>query len=70
MLWSLHVGDVLTGVLRMSSPGQGQEGRRPGVMIPTPQYPLYSASLAEYNMEQVTRVADPNSFDTDLDPAF
>ena len=22
-------------------------------MIPTPQYPLYSASLAEYNMEQI-----------------
>jgi hypothetical protein len=41
------------GVLRMSSPGEGQDGRRPGVMIPTPQYPLYSASLAEYNMEQV-----------------
>lgn len=34
----------------MTSPG---EGRRPGVMIPIPQYPLYSASLAEYNMEQV-----------------
>jgi len=27
--------------------------KRPGVMIPIPQYPLYSASLAEYNMEQV-----------------
>jgi len=27
--------------------------RRPGVMIPIPQYPLYSASLAEYNMDQV-----------------
>jgi aspartate/methionine/tyrosine aminotransferase len=37
----------------MTSPGQGQGGR-PGVMIPTPQYPLYSASLAEYNMEQVS----------------
>jgi len=34
----------------MTNPG---EGRRPGVMIPIPQYPLYSASLAEYNMEQV-----------------
>merc|ERR1719431_2544373 len=29
------------------------QGRKPGVMIPIPQYPLYSASLAEYNMEQV-----------------
>jgi len=27
--------------------------RKAGVMIPIPQYPLYSASLAEYNMEQV-----------------
>lgn len=25
----------------------------PGVMIPTPQYPLYSASIAEYNMKAV-----------------
>ena len=28
-------------------------GKKPGVMIPIPQYPLYSASLAEYNIEQV-----------------
>jgi len=34
----------------MMEPG---EGVRPGVMIPIPQYPLYSASLAEYNMAQV-----------------
>jgi len=34
----------------MTDPG---EGVRPGVMIPIPQYPLYSASLAEYNMAQV-----------------
>ena len=25
-------------------------------MIPIPQYPLYSASLAEYNMDQVSTV--------------
>jgi len=35
----------------LSVPAVG--GRRPGVMIPTPQYPLYSASIEEYNMEQV-----------------
>merc|ERR1712119_141523 len=34
----------------LTGPGTG---KRPGVMIPIPQYPLYSASLAEYNMEQV-----------------
>ena len=27
--------------------------KKPGVMIPIPQYPLYSASLAEYDMDQV-----------------
>merc|ERR1711994_233833 len=29
------------------------QSKKAGVMIPIPQYPLYSASLAEYNMEQV-----------------
>ncbi|KAL1128921.1 hypothetical protein AAG570_013455 [Ranatra chinensis] len=29
------------------------DGKRPGVMIPIPQYPLYSAALAEFNMEQI-----------------
>lgn len=28
-------------------------GKRPGVMIPIPQYPLYSATIAEFEMEQV-----------------
>ena len=36
----------------MTNPG-GENTLRPGVMIPIPQYPLYSASLAEYTMEQV-----------------
>ena len=36
----------------MTNPG-GENTMRPGVMIPIPQYPLYSASLAEYSMEQV-----------------
>ena len=26
----------------------------PGVLIPIPQYPLYSATLAEFNIHQVT----------------
>ena len=38
----------------MTNPG-GDMDKRPGVMIPIPQYPLYSASLAEYSMEQVRR---------------
>lgn len=36
----------------MTNPG-GDNVKKPGVMIPIPQYPLYSASLAEYSMEQV-----------------
>ena len=32
--------------------GPGSDPRA-GVMIPIPQYPLYSASLAEYDMDQV-----------------
>lgn len=27
--------------------------KRPGVMVPIPQYPLYSATIAEFDMEQV-----------------
>ncbi|KAL3276695.1 hypothetical protein HHI36_012065 [Cryptolaemus montrouzieri] len=27
--------------------------KKPGVMVPIPQYPLYSASLAEFNMHQI-----------------
>lgn len=29
------------------------DGKKPGVMVPIPQYPLYSASLAEFNMQQI-----------------
>ncbi|CAG0913679.1 unnamed protein product [Notodromas monacha] len=30
-----------------------QDGKKPGVMIPIPQYPLYSASIAEFDMEPI-----------------
>jgi len=32
---------------------KGPNGEKPGVMVPIPQYPLYSATLVEYNMHQV-----------------
>lgn len=32
---------------------QPLNGKRPGVMVPIPQYPLYSATLAEFNMAQI-----------------
>jgi len=37
----------------LTNPDGGNGLKRPGVMIPIPQYPLYSASLAEYNMHQI-----------------
>merc|ERR1712055_749283 len=42
----------IRGIMKlMTNPG-GENTKRPGVMIPIPQYPHYSASQAEYNMEQ------------------
>jgi len=35
------------------NPEGAPEGQKPGVMIPIPQYPLYSATLAEFNMHQI-----------------
>jgi len=29
------------------------DGKRPGVMVPIPQYPLYSATIAEFDMAQI-----------------
>lgn len=29
------------------------DGKTPGIMIPIPQYPLYSATVAEYGMHQI-----------------
>merc|ERR1712088_577575 len=44
----------IRGVMKLlTNPNGGDGEKRPGVMIPIPQYPLYSASLAEYNMDQV-----------------
>lgn len=34
------------------------DGKKPGVMIPIPQYPLYTATLAEFNMGQIPYFLD------------
>ncbi|KAL4132551.1 hypothetical protein QTP88_009680 [Uroleucon formosanum] len=36
------------------------DGKKPGVLIPIPQYPLYSATLAEFNVTQVGYFLDEN----------
>merc|ERR1712183_270732 len=43
----------IRAILKLMTHPVGTSSKRPGVLIPIPQYPLYSASLAEYNMEQV-----------------
>lgn len=43
-------------------------GPRTGIMIPIPQYPLYSASIVEYNMEQAGYYLDEDN-DWGLDVA-
>ena len=48
---SADLGQVELNIDTGPRTGPGTD-QRPGVMIPIPQYPLYSASLAEYNMEQ------------------
>ncbi len=45
----------IRAVLKLfTNPNRSSDGIRPGVMIPIPQYPLYSASLAEYNIDQAS----------------
>ncbi|KAA0197871.1 hypothetical protein HAZT_HAZT005338 [Hyalella azteca] len=37
------------------------DGQRIGVMVPIPQYPLYSATLAEFDLEQVSYYLDESA---------
>jgi len=53
IMLSAGASDAIRNVLKlMTNPGIVCQ-KKPGVMIPIPQYPLYSATLAEYGMEQV-----------------
>ncbi|XP_050704696.1 alanine aminotransferase 1-like [Eriocheir sinensis] len=38
-----------------------EKGARPGVMIPIPQYPLYSATIAEYDLHQIGYYLDEST---------
>ncbi|KAG5685019.1 hypothetical protein PVAND_014222 [Polypedilum vanderplanki] len=37
------------------------DGKRPGVMVPIPQYPLYSATIAEFDMQQIGYYLDESN---------
>lgn len=43
--------DAIKNVLKLLI--SSENGKLPGVMVPIPQYPLYSASLAEFHMHQI-----------------
>ncbi|KAL0270999.1 UNVERIFIED_CONTAM: hypothetical protein PYX00_008245 [Menopon gallinae] len=51
--------DGIKNILKMLN--QVVDGKRPGVMVPIPQYPLYSATLAEFNMQQIGYFLDEAS---------
>ncbi|XP_066250824.1 alanine aminotransferase 1 [Euwallacea similis] len=48
---SAGASDAIKNVLKLLICNIG--GKNPGVMIPIPQYPLYSASLAEFGIHQI-----------------
>lgn len=52
-LYSSFIGasDAIKNVLKLLI--NNVDGKKPGVMIPIPQYPLYSATLAEFDIKQV-----------------
>lgn len=48
--------DAIKSVLKLMI--QGDNKKQSGVMVPIPQYPLYSATLAEFNMYQINYYLD------------
>jgi len=51
IILSAGASDAIKAVLKMLV--NEVNGKRSGVMVPIPQYPLYSATLAEFNMHQI-----------------
>ncbi|XP_075226083.1 alanine aminotransferase 1-like [Lycorma delicatula] len=51
IILSAGASDGIKNVLKLLI--EKMDGKTPGVMIPIPQYPLYSASIAEFNMTQI-----------------
>ncbi|XP_014674595.1 PREDICTED: alanine aminotransferase 2-like [Priapulus caudatus] len=51
IMLSSGASDGIKSILKLLKQGDGE--RKTGVMIPIPQYPLYSATLAEYNTMQI-----------------
>ncbi|XP_069686059.1 alanine aminotransferase 1 isoform X2 [Periplaneta americana] len=51
VLLSAGASDAIKSVLKLLI--NEVDGKRSGVMVPIPQYPLYSASLAEFHMHQI-----------------
>ena len=45
--------EVIRSLLALINDQQADQ-KKPGVMVPIPQYPLYSATIAEYGMNQIS----------------
>ncbi|CAH1778604.1 unnamed protein product [Owenia fusiformis] len=57
---STGASDAIKSVLKLMMTGKGGN-EKAGVMIPIPQYPLYSATVAEYNAHQVSYYLDEDN---------
>jgi alanine transaminase len=56
----LKIG-IFQNVLKLFVNRAGENGKKAGIMIPIPQYPLYSASIEEFNLGQVGYYLDEDN---------
>lgn len=59
IILSAGASDAIKSVLKLLN--QEIDGKKPGVMIPIPQYPLYSATVAEFSMHQIGYYLDESN---------
>lgn len=53
IIMTTGASDGIKVILNMLMTGQSGKSERAGIMIPVPQYPLYSATLTEYNAHAI-----------------
>ncbi|KAL8593027.1 hypothetical protein ACOMHN_017957 [Nucella lapillus] len=64
---STGASDSIKNVMKLAMTGEGGD-RRAGVMIPIPQYPLYTATIAEYNAHPIGYyLNEANNWALDMD---
>ncbi|XP_066998104.1 alanine aminotransferase 1 [Anabrus simplex] len=53
IILSAGASEGIKNILKLFIANNPVGNQKPGVMVPIPQYPLYSATLAEFNMHQI-----------------